>query len=297
MPSYQSLLKPEVLDTVKGLELVARIVVEGFLVGGNRSQRVGIGQEFSQYRAYEPGDDLRLLDWKMYGRSERYYIRQAEVDTNITVKFVLDTSASMDHQQGKLTKLQYAQVLIASLAYLAQQQGDQFGLFGVNEQGVMALHPRLDKQHFSRFLYQLLQLEATGQWPRQGKPESQFRRGGEKELIIFLSDLYDHQEELAQFLKRLKTARNEVLLFHLVAPNEETLDYSGVVTLEDMETGKRVQVDAKEARTAYTQHWEQFVAKHKQTALDLGVDYHRFRMGDPVEQALKDFLHRRKFVL
>jgi len=295
--SYQSLLKPEVLDTVKGLELVARIIVEGFFWGGNRSQRVGIGQEFSQYRAYEPGDDLRLLDWKMYGRSERYYIRQAEIDTNITVKFVLDTSASMEHQQGQLTKLHYARVLIASLAYLAQQQGDEFGLFGVNEQGVRALHPRLDKQHYSRFLYHLLQLEAMGQWPQQGRPESQFRRGGEKELIIFLSDLYDHQAELAQFLKRLKTARNEVLLFHLIAPNEAALDYGGVVTLEDMETGKRGQVDAKEARNTYAQRWQQFVALNQQTALELGVDYHTFRMGEPIEQVLKDFLHRRKYML
>ena len=295
--SYRELLKPEVLDTLKGLELVARIVVEGYFVGGNRSRRVGVGQEFSQYRAYEPGDDLRQLDWKMYARSERYYIRQSEVETNITVKFVVDASASMNHAYGNLTKLQFARVLVASLAYLAQRQGDSFGLFGVQESGLSALHARLDKQHYARFLHHLVQLSAEGSWPRQGHPEARFRRGDEKEMIIFLTDLYAQQNELTDFMGRLKTARNEVLLLHLTAPNEETIDYGGVVTLEDMETGRRVQVHGKEARAAYEQRWEAFVEDCKRTALEQGIDYHAFGMDDNLEEALTFFLNRRKYLM
>src|SRR5690606_29746358 len=119
-----NLLKPELLNTVNGLELVARIIVEGFLSGSNRSQSIGVGYEFSQYRSYEPGDDLRLLDWKMYARSERYYIRQSEVETNITVKFILDASRSMDHQEDGISKLQFGKVMTAALAYLARKQSD-----------------------------------------------------------------------------------------------------------------------------------------------------------------------------
>ena len=106
--ALNTLLQPEVLNTVEGLELMARITVEGFISGGNRSLTIGAGQEFSQYRAYEPGDDLRQLDWKMYARSERYYIKQAEIETNITVRFVLDTSRSMAHTENKMSKLLYA---------------------------------------------------------------------------------------------------------------------------------------------------------------------------------------------
>ena len=297
MKEYRSLLKPEVLDTVKGLELVARIVVEGFFWGGNASQRVGVGQEFSQYRSYEPGDDLRLLDWKMYGRSERYYIRQSEIDTNITVKFVVDASASMLHQEGNLTKLQYARLLVASLAYLARQQGDAFGLYGVNDQHTYSLHPRVDKQHFARFLHHLLQVEAEGQWPSQAPPETAFRRGGERELLVFVTDLYGQQDELEQFIKRLKTARNEVLLLHVVAANEVAPDYHGVVMLEDLETGQRVQVSAREAQASYQAQWADFVAKSQQVALQAGVDYQQFRMDAPLEQALQDFLKRRRYLL
>src|SRR6187455_2555897 len=106
----RELLKPEILNTVNGLELVARIIVEGFMSGSNQSQSIGSGQEFSQYRNYEPGDDLRQLDWKMYARSERYYIKQAEIETNITVKFMIDASNSMSYSEDKLSKLQYAKV-------------------------------------------------------------------------------------------------------------------------------------------------------------------------------------------
>src|SRR6187455_1183095 len=125
----RELLKPEILNTVNGLELVARIIVEGFMSGSNQSQSIGSGQEFSQYRNYEPGDDLRQLDWKMYARSERYFIKQAEIETNITVKFMLDASNSMAYEEQGITKLQYAKVLTAALAYLARRQGDTFGLY------------------------------------------------------------------------------------------------------------------------------------------------------------------------
>src|SRR3954467_11664970 len=129
----KELLKPETLNTVNGLELVARIIVEGFMSGSNKSQSVGAGQEFSQYRSYQPGDDLRQLDWKMFARSERYYIKQAEIETNITVKFMLDASQSMAYTEEGISKLQYAKIMTAALAYLARKQSDTFGLYAVND--------------------------------------------------------------------------------------------------------------------------------------------------------------------
>ena len=148
----KELLKPEILNTVSGLELIARIVVEGFMSGSNKSQTIGSGQEFSQYRTYEPGDDLRQLDWKMYARSERYYIKQAEIETNITVKFILDASESMAYTENGISKLMYAKVMTAALAYLARKQSDTFGLFTVNDKTITTIRPRFEQQQFIRFL-------------------------------------------------------------------------------------------------------------------------------------------------
>ncbi|MBA4056834.1 MAG: DUF58 domain-containing protein, partial [Marivirga sp.] len=130
--------------------------------GSNKSQTVGSGQEFSQYRSYEPGDDLRQLDWKMYARSERYYIKQAEIETNITVKFIIDASESMAYEESNVSKLQYTKVLTAALAYLARKQSDTFGLFTVNNKEIHAIRPRFEQQQFIRFLNALVHLKSEG---------------------------------------------------------------------------------------------------------------------------------------
>ncbi|MDZ7648647.1 MAG: DUF58 domain-containing protein [Cytophagales bacterium] len=163
----KELLNPSVLHTVSGLELVARIIVEGFMSGSNKSQSVGVGQEFSQYRNYQPGDDLRQLDWKMFARTERYYIKEAEIETNITVKFMLDASHSMAYTEDGVSKMQYAKVMIAALAYLARKQSDTFGLFAVNDQQIKSVLPRFEQQQFLRFLTELIHVKSEGAWEKE----------------------------------------------------------------------------------------------------------------------------------
>jgi uncharacterized protein (DUF58 family) len=152
----KELMKPSLLNSISGLELIARVIVEGFMSGSNKSQSVGVGQEFSQYRNYQPGDDLRQLDWKMFARTERYYIKEAEIETNITVKFMLDASRSMAYSEGDVSKLQYAKVMMAALAYLARKQGDTFGLYAVNDHSIKSVLPRFEQQQFIRFLTELV---------------------------------------------------------------------------------------------------------------------------------------------
>ena len=184
----KELLNPSVLNTVSGLELVARVIVEGFMSGSNKSQSVGSGQEFSQYRNYQPGDDLRQLDWKMFARSERYYIKEAEIETNITVKFMLDASRSMAYAEGELSKIQYAKVLMAALAFLARKQSDTFGLFAVNDQQINTLLPRFEQQQFMRFLLELINIQGDGKWENSGREEQLFDHHG-KEMIVFFTPM------------------------------------------------------------------------------------------------------------
>lgn len=158
------LLDPKILMAIKDLSLAAKTVVDGFMTGVNKSRIKGPGLEFSQYRSYQPGDDLRWLDWKMYGRSDRYYIRESEVETSISVRFLIDASGSMKHEDSGYTKIDYARYLAASLAYLASLQGDAIGLYVFQNKGLFSLAARQDFQHLSRLFYQLEHIQAGGKF-------------------------------------------------------------------------------------------------------------------------------------
>lgn len=287
------ILKPELLNTVNGLELVARIVVEGFMSGSNRSQSIGVGYEFSQYRSYEPGDDLRLLDWKMYARSERYYIKQSEVETNITVKFILDASKSMDYKEGGISKLQYAKVLIAALGYLARKQSDTFGLYVVNDQNISVIEPRFEQQQFMRFINQLIAVKGEGMWGKEKDLEALQRHVG-KEIILFFTDLYDNGKDIQQFVSRLKTSRNEVIVFQLMGNDEMNLETGGVFTFEDLETGERRKVDTIAQQRQYTKRVNDWIQQSRSWMLEKQIDYHLVKMNQPVESILVYFLNSRK---
>ncbi len=143
------LLDPKILVAIKDLNLAAKATIDGFMSGINKSTVKGQGLEFSQYRSYQPGDDLRSLDWKMFARSDRYYIRESEIETNIAVRFLVDASASMNHADGEMTKIEYARYLVASLAYLANLQGDAIGLYVFKDAGIYTMAAKQDFQHLT----------------------------------------------------------------------------------------------------------------------------------------------------
>jgi len=291
----KDLLRPEILHTVDGLELVARIVVEGFMSGSNQSQTIGSGQEFSQYRSYEPGDDLRQLDWKMYARSERFYIKQAEIETNITVKFIIDASESMSYGEKSLTKLDYAKVMTAALAYLARKQSDTFGLYAVNDTALRVVHPRFEQQHYMRFLYELVSLNAEGSWSKSASLETLFDRHG-KEMIIFFSDLYDEKNDLFEFISSLKTTRNEVIVFHLMGNEEMTLGFNGSFTFEDMESGAHLKADTALQQAPYVERVQKWIQRSRLWMLEKQISYHLVMLNDSFEKVLRDFLKVRKSI-
>lgn len=289
---YKQLLKPDVINSVSGLSLISRVIVDGYLSGYNRSRRVGAGLEFSQYRGYEPGDDLRLLDWKMLARSGRYYIKQSEIDTHITVKFIVDTSRSMLHEEGDLSKREYTNVLIASLAHLAHNQGDAVGLLALNDRKLESLQPAIGKQHFNRFLYQLLQLTNEGKWPKDLASEKLHNRS-HKELIFFITDFYESDHEISKMVKQLKTSRNEVAVIHLVGSTELNFDYNGQVIFEDLETGEKVKVNTNEARTLYLETLTATLTQVKNELLANGIGYEKFMLDSNIGEALQLFLKKR----
>jgi uncharacterized protein (DUF58 family) len=289
----KELLKPEVLNSVNGLELVARIIVEGFMSGANRSQAVGIGQEFNQYRSYEPGDDLRHIDWKIYARAERYFIKQAEIETNITVKFMVDASRSMAYSENGITKFHRAQVMVGALAYLARKQGDAFGLYTLNDKQVNVIHPRFEQQQFMRFLQGLVDAKPESTWKKKDT-EHLFDHHG-KELIIFITDLYDDEGDLPYFISRLKTRRNEVVVFHILGKREKNLDFDGTFTFRDLENGTMRKVDTRAESIAYTHRIQSWIKESRINLLEKNIHYYPVSMAeDDMREVLSHFLKSRK---
>ncbi|MFH6603632.1 DUF58 domain-containing protein [Maribacter algicola] len=294
---YHQLLKPDIINSVSGLSLIARIIVEGYLSGHNRSRRVGAGLEFSQYRGYEQGDDMRLLDWKMLARSGRYYIKQSEIDTHISVKYILDTSKSMAHEENGLSKIDHVRVLVASLAYLSQKQGDAVGLFTVNDENIFGLNPTVRKQHFNRILHELVRLQVKGKWPDNSMTIDKLHDRSRKELILFFTDLYEHNTELMTMIKGLKTIRNEVVVMHIMGQKELEFNHSGPAIFEDLETGLRIRVDAKEAKAKYLSALGLMISDTKELLWSNGIGYHLFNLGEPIGDTLQVFLKQRSRLL
>lgn len=289
----QDLMSPEIVNTVSGLSLISKVVVDGFLSGMHRSSKLGAGMEFSQYRAYDPGDDLRLLDWKMLARSGRYYIRQSEQQSQVEVRFILDASASMDHRENGLSKLEFARVMVACLSHLAQKQGDSIGLSALNQEDFVELRPQEHRKQHERLLLALLQIGPKGKWPLPAKVPKGLSGRGRRELIFFLTDMYQPQGELSDFLRQLKTKNNEVVLMQLMAGNEMDFEYGSALTFEDLETGAKLKVDVKRAKARYLEALEAKITTTREAMGNIGVHYHLFRMDRDLGDALQMFIKER----
>ncbi|MEN0004160.1 MAG: DUF58 domain-containing protein [Bacteroidota bacterium] len=292
-----TLLSPANLRSVQGLELLARRSVRTLLPGLNTSPRTGPGLEFSQYRTYQEGDDLRFLDWKLYARSDRFFIREAEKESQLTLRIILDASASMLHEDQGIQKIDYARYLIATLAWLARQQNDRIALHAWSGERLYQIAPGGSQRHFHRFLHQLLQIKCTGKFPATIAERGLEGAQPQNELQVFISDLYEHQAELQQAMHRLSQSRNELVIFHLLAANELELDFRGSVTLEDLETGHRLQLDRKAYQEQYQQKLQAYLQTIRRQVLDWRAMYELIKTNELPGQALRTFLQRRTRLL
>jgi len=287
------LLDPKILMAIKDLNLAAKTTIDGFMNGINKSTVKGQGLEFSQYRSYQPGDDLRSLDWKMFARSDRYYIRESEVETNIAVRFLVDASASMNHQDGNFTKIEYARYLVACLAYLANLQGDAIGLYIFKDTGLFSMVAKQDYQHLARLFFQLEQLKPEGTFTKPIHYKEIFSGTQRRELLVFVTDLYQSNEEIFSLLDTLGTLRHEIIVFHLLARNELDLDFKGYTTFEDLETGEIIQIDQAKARANYKDKLASYLEETRMKMLDRRIYYRTLITDESIDQALRDFLKQR----
>jgi len=288
-----SLLDPALLNAISDLELVARVTVDGTVSGLHRSPFHGYSAEFSQYRHYLPGDDLKYVDWKLFARTDRIYTKQYRETTNLPAQVAVDASASMAYQgRGPVSKLAYARLLAAALAHLVSRQGDAVGLVTFDDQLRSYLPPRGGRLHLRRILVSLSKLRpsgATSCGTGLRRAIDLLKRRG---LLILASDLYDDGDGMEAELRRAVRIGHEVALFHVLTPDEIALPFGGDVELEDLETGRRV-ITSAAARKGYQEAFARFLERWRTICASYGIDYHRVTTDLPLDASLRDYLRRR----
>jgi uncharacterized protein (DUF58 family) len=286
------LLDPKILLSIKDLPLAAKTTIDGFMEGFNKSSIKGEGMEFSQYRSYQPGDDLRSLDWKMFARSDRYYIRESEIETSIQVRFLVDASNSMNHKDGAISKIEYARYLAASLGWLAQKQGDAIGLDILQDGKLYTLPAKRDAQHLPRFLYQLEQIKAAGIFTDPVSYKEIFSGVHRRSLLICITDFYQQDNEILNLLQSLSSLQHEVLVFQLVSDNELQGNFKGYQRLQDLETGQILPITGS-LQAAYQQQRSNYQERIKKELLNRKIRLHQLNIQTPLDGALRDYLNQR----
>lgn len=270
------------------LAFTARQVVEGVLTGQHRSPHRGFSVEFSEHRDYSPGDEIRHLDWKAYARSDRYFIKLFEQETNLRGLFIVDTSRSM----GYAGKLDYSKHLTACLGYLLVRQQDWVGLLAADEQVRVDLPAGGSASHLDRFFKHLETLTPRGSTDLPRHLHDLAERAPRRSLFVLISDLWCEPEHLARAFQHVRYKRHALMILHLLDRTELTLPDHHRITLEDLETGERVEIDTRQIRNDYRQQVSEHLNHIRQAAHDGGAEYHRLWVHTPYHNALLNLLDR-----
>lgn len=289
----QSLVDPLALMSIRNLELRAKVVVEGFWNGLHRSPYHGFSVEFTEYRQYSPGDDPRYLDWRLYARSDRYYIKKFEDETNLRCHLLVDNSRSMGYGSLPYTKAQYANTLAATLAYFLYLQGDAVGLLTFDEQ-IRDYLPARHRTGHLRHLMLALEKPAGGAATDLTSPLKRIVEiVAKRALMILISDLLAPIETLEKSLLSLIACGHEVFLFHVLDPAELTFDFGKAALFHDLESARDLYIDPAAVRREYLKKLQAHNEKVKAICEKLGVAYRQFGTNRPLELALFDFLRGR----
>jgi uncharacterized protein (DUF58 family) len=229
----------------------------------------------------------------MYARSDRYYIRESEVETSISVRFLIDASASMNHRDGGVKKIDYARFLAASLAQLTSMQGDSVGLYTLANGGLYSLASKSDPQHLQRLFYQLDKIEPSGKFTQPVHYKELFADTGRKELLVFITDMYQADGEISRLIDSLAALKHEIIVFHLMGQNELDFDFRGYGALEDLETGETIAINTEQAKKQYQETLEEHLAAIRMQLLGKRIYYRLLSTGQPLDEALRDFLVQR----
>ena len=292
---YKRYLDPKVLAKISGLELRARLLVEGYFSGLHRSPFCGASVEFADYRQYVQGDDFRHIDWKVYARTDKHYIKQYEQETNMTCVLVVDCSESMSYRSDRapMAKHGYATSIAAALAYLALRQQDSVGLVLFDEQITAYVRPSNHPAHWKVLLHELVGATGPGKTSIRAVLDDVADRVGRRCMVVVISDLFDDAAEILAGLKHLRYRRNETLVFNVWDPAELTFPFAGPTRFEGLEATDTLLTEPRLLRRRYLAEVEHFIAHLRRGCREMQVDYEVFDTAGALDTAISAYLATR----
>jgi uncharacterized protein (DUF58 family) len=283
---------PKILARIGNLELLARSVVDGFINGLHRAPFFGASIDFAEHRAYTAGDDIRRVDWRLFARTDRYYVKQYEADTNTNFTVLFDISRSMSFASGTVTKLQYASYLAACLAYLATRQRDRVGILTFDDD--IVTHVPASAKHFDQVLHTLDRAKAEKPGHLSApltKMSEHFKRRG---ILLLISDFYDEPDAVLEAIKPLRFLGNDLIVFHVLDPQEITFDYEDASSFEDLESREQIPVVPQSFRAEYRKLVQEHISALQTRFSEQRIDYALVNTSEPLDRALFGFLSSRE---
>ena len=288
---------PITLSKIANMELRARLVIDGVLSGIHKSPYKGSSIEFLEHKEYSPGNEIKHIDWKVHARTDKYYIKQFEEETNLKCYIFLDTSGSMGYKSTGISKFEYATTLTASLAYLLLKQSDMAGLISFSDKVQQFIPPRSRLTHLHILLNALTKLKTAGKSNISNILKEFIEKIGRRSLIIIISDFFDDTEKIIHQLKYFQFKKNEVILFHILDPYELTFPFETITFFESMEDDRRILAEPKSIKDLYISEINRFIEQFKQVCFENQIDYWLIDSSTPLDQALIKFLTRRESTL
>jgi uncharacterized protein (DUF58 family) len=294
-PDHLRFLQPDVVAKLANMELIARLVVEGFITGLHKSPYHGFSVEFAEHRQYMAGDEIRHIDWKIYGRTDRYYIKQFEEETNLKAYIVLDGSGSMAYaSEGRLSKLEYASYVAAALAQLLVQQRDAVGFVHYDEALRTYMPPHATKSYLREILRALHAVKPGNRTATSATLHEVAERIKRRGLVILLSDLFDDPKQVMAALKHFRHKKNEVIVMQVLDPLERSFAFDRDAVFRDMETGDKITTQPWHIQQSYREEMRKFLEFYKRDCRQNNIDYILLDTATPFDVALFEFLHKRQ---
>ncbi len=294
-PDYKNVLNPSIISKINSLELRARLVVEGFMVGLHKSPYHGFSVEFTQHRPYMQGDGLKDIDWKVYGKTEKYYIKQYEEETNLISYILLDTSKSMQFKSGdNVSKLDYAITLSAALSYLMMKQQDAFGLTLYSDKIIKYLPPKATRQYLQQIMQSLTSIKESNTTNTAECLNSVAEKIKRRGLVIIISDFFDDIHSIISALKHFRHQKNEIIVFQILDPIEKSFAFGKDAVFKDMESEEKITTQPYQIQKAYILAMNEFIARIKRECLNSNIDYNLIDTSTAFDKSLMSYIQKRK---
>ena len=287
-------LSNEAISKLENLQIKAKKVVEGFIVGLHKSPYHGFSVEFSDHRAYGPGDEIRHIDWKLWAKTNRFFVKRYEEETNLKAHLIIDQSNSMAYSSHSITKLEYSKILAASFSYMLIKNQDAVGMYLFDSKVKKSILPRSTRSHLSVLLSEMEKITPQKDTNIARALHECADKTNKKGLVILISDLMDEQEDVLTGLKHFLYKGHEVIVFHILDPQEINFDFDERVRFKDLELGTDIITDPRQIKQTYQQNMNKFIDFYRHNCGKNRIDYIQISTNQPLDTALTEYLAKRK---